>query len=296
VTSLRAVQLQPIESKAREEQTATELAVLRSTAATMDMRVQSLLRDNVRLKWGGPDLQMRQRESRELQRQMKSQNEKERELIAREEELVRREQAVDTIDQVLPKRWKLYEQMKSAKAETETAKESEKLQKTKTRASQSRVDEQDTIITELLFERDEFAARQYDLPVQQNIISIEDINRDPVRGYPACVKRLHVEAVNRGCPASIFPDIHRMTRECDAPHLLGASIPGSTAVGTWRQCSTRLAGIGAGREVNEMSKITVISDATTKGRDHLNGVVLQSLDGTGFHHPRTIITWTLPAM
>ena len=131
---------------------AAELAGVRDTAATQDMKVQSLLRDNVRLKWSGPDLQMRRRESREFQRQRKSQNEKERELLDREEKLNRREEALEARDEVMAKRWKLYQQMNSAKAETEAAKDKE-------RTSQSRLDEQDVIITELRLDIDELTAR-----------------------------------------------------------------------------------------------------------------------------------------
>jgi hypothetical protein len=285
VYQVEALQLQLAEGKAREEKMAAELAELRDTAAAQDKRVQSLLRDNTRLTWAGPNLQSRQRESRELQRQAKAQKEREQELLDRAEELSQREQTVETRDQVMNKRWKLYEQVHCAKAETEAAKQSEGRAKGKARALQSRVDEQDVIITELLLERDELTDQLDDLPLQQNTISIEDVDRDPVEGYPARIKRLHVEAVNRGCPASIMPDIHRMMRECDAPHLLGASIPGTTAIGTWRKGSYRLASIGAGREINQMSQFTVISDATTKGRDHLNGVVLQSLGKTGLRPP-----------
>jgi hypothetical protein len=277
------------------------LTELRDTAAAQDRRVHSLLRDNVRLKWSGPDLQLRERESRESQRQAKAEKEREREqkerereqkerqqeqkereqeLLDHEEKLIRREQALETCDQVVTKRWKLYEQVKCAKAEVEAAKQSESRAKGKACALQSWVDEQDVIIMELLLERDE---RLDDLPLQQNTISIEDVDRDPVEGYPSRIKRAHVEAVNRGCPASILPDIHRIMRECDAPHPLEASIPGTTSIGIWRQGSHRLASIGAGREVNQMSQFTVISDATTKGRDHLNGVVLQSLGSTGSH-------------
>jgi hypothetical protein len=242
-----------------------------------------LQRELTRSKWEGHSnrSQMERRE-RGLLRSEAAMEQKCEDLETRELELVRKEaeaaEASEVVDDLIGKRWRLYETIKSQKEELDEARRLSVEYAQAQNVQSSTIGQMEAEIDRLLLVTDELGDRLVDAfhASGERAVSLRDV--EPTEdGYPGRVKLCHMKLQARGMSAASTKECVKTVLDCYAESdIRHAQLPSPSTSARWRMGTRRLARIGAARDVDTMEETIFLCDMTTKGGNKVNSAHIMS--------------------
>lgn len=218
----------------------------------------------------------------------------------REQDLVRREaeaaERSKVLDDLIGKRWKLYETIRSQKAELDEARELVSESVEAERAQRSKVGELEADNDRLLLVIDELSDRLDEAidASQERAVSLRDV--EPTEeGYPGRVQLCHMKLLARGMSAAMAKECVQTVLDCYAEsEIRNAKLPSPSTAARWRMGSRRIGRIGAAREIDRMDETIFLSDMTTKGGNKVNSAHIMSPPDKHGHTPFLVHSLSSP--
>jgi hypothetical protein len=251
-----------------------------------------LRRELTRSKWEGHSNRSNmERRERWLLRSETAVEQKSEDLEIRELQLVRKEaesaEAAEVVDDLIGKRWKLYETIQSQKEELDESRRHARESVQAQNVQSSRIGQLETEIDRLLLVTDELDDRLADAldAGDERVVSLRDV--EPTEdGYPGRVKLCHMKLQSRGMSAAMTKECVQTVLECYAESdIQGAKLPSPSTSARWRMGTRRLSRIGASRDVDTMKETIFLSDMTTKGGNKVNSAHIMSPPDKDGHTP-----------